>query len=30
VSPSTQGSSFNQRIEQPLTLKLTGDVCPTN
>ncbi|NTW98219.1 MAG: VWA domain-containing protein, partial [Oscillochloris sp.] len=29
VSPSTQGTSFVQRIEQPLTLKLTGDVCPT-
>ncbi|MBX0327615.1 VWA domain-containing protein [Oscillochloris sp. ZM17-4] len=29
VSPSTQGTSFVQRIEQPLTLKLSGDVCPT-
>ncbi|NNJ10480.1 VWA domain-containing protein [Chloroflexales bacterium ZM16-3] len=27
VNPSTQGTSFSQRVEQPLTLKLTGDVC---
>ncbi|NTV63061.1 MAG: VWA domain-containing protein, partial [Oscillochloris sp.] len=28
VSPSTQGTSFIQRIEQPLILKLNGNVCP--
>jgi hypothetical protein len=27
VSPSTQGTSFSQKIDQPLTLKLNGDVC---
>ncbi|MEI7768875.1 MAG: Tad domain-containing protein [Chloroflexales bacterium] len=28
VSPSTQSTSFLQRIEQPLILKLNGNVCP--
>jgi hypothetical protein len=28
VSPSSQATSFSQRKEQPLTLKLNGDVCP--
>jgi hypothetical protein len=27
VLPSTQGTSFSQRIDQPLSLKLNGDVC---
>jgi len=28
VYPSTQGTSFSQRIEAPLSLKLNGSVCP--
>lgn len=28
VSSTTQGQGFNQRVDQPITLKLNGDVCP--
>jgi hypothetical protein len=28
VSSSTQGQGFGQRVDQPISLKLNGDVCP--